>query len=92
MSRTRSVRESVPIVPGDGAETSSTREAESPSFFGHLTDHQLGGIAVFCVVHEHCDEVEFCPIWDWTLSDVLEVAVTCPSCGETRTYRMEGGE
>ncbi len=110
MARNDIVRESVPVVPGDGAD-SSQREAESPSssmtpfrlgeahlsadspsFFAYLTDHQLGGIAVFCVIHEHCDEVEFCPIWDWTLSEVLEVAVFCPSCAEERTYRMEGGE
>lgn len=91
MARNDIVRESVPVVPGDGPE-SSPHGGESPSFFAYLTDHQLGGIAVFCVIHEHCDEVEFAPIWDWTLSEVLEVAVFCPSCAEERTYRMEGGE
>lgn len=90
MARSHIVRESVPEVPGDGPK-SSPHGGESP-FFAYLTDHQLGGIAVFCLVHEHCDEVEFSPIWDWALSEVLEVAVFCPSCAEERTYRMEGGE
>lgn len=110
MARSDIVRESVPVVPGDGPESSPVSgespsfrtpgsvcgeariSADSPSFFSYLTDHQLGVVAVFCVVHERCDEVEFCPIWDWTLSEVLEVAVFCPSCAEECTYRMEGGE
>lgn len=78
----------VPLTREESAAEGSSR----PSFFGYLTDHQLGGIAVFCVVHEHCEEVEFRPVWDWDLTEVLEVALTCPSCGDTRTYRMEGGE
>lgn len=94
MARDYIVRESVPVVPGDGPQ-SSPYCGESPlrlAFFGHLTDYQLVGVSAFCRVHRHCEEIEFVPVWDYSLAEVLELVVFCPSCGDHRTYRMEGGE
>jgi hypothetical protein len=62
-----------------------------PSFFGYLSDYQLGGVVAFSGVHEHCEEPEFDLAWDDSLVVVLAVEVSCPTCCASCTYRSERG-
>jgi hypothetical protein len=62
-----------------------------PSFFGYLTDHQLTGVAVFCGVHSRCCSVDFDMTWDYSLTVVEDLVVSCSICGDCRTYSAGGG-
>lgn len=79
----------VQCCTGGGAE-SSQHEAESP-FLSYLTDYQRVGVGMFCDVHSRCGEIEVWPTWNASLTVLEEVLVSCPSCGEGRSYTVEGG-
>lgn len=78
-------------VAPTGADPQSHPGSSPLSFYDYLTDHQLGTVAVFASVHEGCDEIELSPTWSHDLSRVLELVVSCPCCGDTRTCTDERG-
>ncbi len=85
---TQSVRPRAAQVPGGEPVTVP---GLPPSFFGHLTDHQLMGVSVFCAFHSHCCSVDFDTTWDLSLTFVEELVVSCSICREARTFSSERG-